>query len=287
MDPQHLEVRLVDGFRLSATVYQKSNTTRDGNRVVLINSATAVKRAFYEPYACFLAEQGYTVVTFDYRGIGDSRPASLRGFEARLRDWGELDIAGMIDWITAEFKPSRLFVVAHSIGGQLVALAGNNSLISAMVTVAAQHGYWKLYDSPKRYQQYVSARFLVPTLTAICGYLPMKFFRHGEDMPVDVALEWANWCLNPNYMFGDETLRSRDNIKLLRAPLLSISIEDDRWATERAVDCLMQFYSGAKISRRHVRLSEVGADSIGHFGFFKAARLPTLWRDTSEWLGQQ
>ena len=40
---------------------------------VLIGGAMGVRQAFYRPFAQWLADQGYVVATFDYRGVGDSR----------------------------------------------------------------------------------------------------------------------------------------------------------------------------------------------------------------------
>ena len=54
---------------------------------VLIGGAMGVRQSFYRPFAQWLADQGYVVATFDYRGVGDSRGPSLRGFEADLFAW--------------------------------------------------------------------------------------------------------------------------------------------------------------------------------------------------------
>jgi predicted alpha/beta hydrolase len=35
-----------------------------------------------------LTECGYFTLTYDYRGIGNSKPESLKGFQANLEDWG-------------------------------------------------------------------------------------------------------------------------------------------------------------------------------------------------------
>jgi len=40
---------------------------------VLINSATAVPRKVYRGFAGYLAGRGCAVLTYDYRGTGDSR----------------------------------------------------------------------------------------------------------------------------------------------------------------------------------------------------------------------
>ena len=53
---------------------------------VLIAPAMGVNQDYYADFAAWLAREGYLVLTFDYRGMGASRPAerqrSLRGFDA-------------------------------------------------------------------------------------------------------------------------------------------------------------------------------------------------------------
>lgn len=55
-----------DGFALAATSYVPA--TNPSATVVLINAATAVPQGYYRAFATFLAGQGYTAITYDYRG---------------------------------------------------------------------------------------------------------------------------------------------------------------------------------------------------------------------------
>src|SRR3712207_8056259 len=84
-----LTIPATDGFSLAATQFGGDGDAAE--RVVLIAPATGVKRRLYRPFSEFLAAGGFGVVTWDWRGTGDSRPASLRGFEATMRQWGERD----------------------------------------------------------------------------------------------------------------------------------------------------------------------------------------------------
>ena len=83
-----------DGYALGATVFAPQGHPRGA---VLINSATAVPRKIYRGFATYLAQHGFAVLTYDYRGTAGSRPASLRGFHVRMRDWATLDAAAAID----------------------------------------------------------------------------------------------------------------------------------------------------------------------------------------------
>ncbi|MFN9105650.1 MAG: serine aminopeptidase domain-containing protein, partial [Betaproteobacteria bacterium] len=87
-----------DGFELHATTFGDAHRCR---AAVLIAPGMGIEQHFYAAFAQWLAEQGFLVVTFDYRGIGHSRPPqyrrSLRGFEADVMTWARRDCAAMID----------------------------------------------------------------------------------------------------------------------------------------------------------------------------------------------
>src|SRR5688500_3934207 len=82
-----------DGYPLSATSFIPDNPN---GKVVLINSATGVKQKYYSDFAAYLAHGGYQVYTYDYRGIGGSRPKTLNGCKATMAEWGTKDYHSMI-----------------------------------------------------------------------------------------------------------------------------------------------------------------------------------------------
>jgi predicted alpha/beta hydrolase len=286
IETHQTHIPAADGLPLAATIYRREDQPAP-DRVVLVNAAMGVRRHFYDRYARFLAQEGFVVVTFDFRGIGESRPAQLRHYAARLRDWGEQDTAGAIDWLDERFPGARLLVVGHSAGGQIVALAPNNHRLAGMLTVASQSGYWRLYNVPEKYRLLVLWKVVLPGLANLCGYLPGRRLGMGADIPKGVILEWARWCLQPHYCFGDDRLPARENAKRFTAPLLAYSMADDEWAPARAVDSLLSYYVNAQKTRRHVRPHELGVRAIGHFGFFKEQFKPTLWHESAAWLNQQ
>ena len=65
-----------DRYLLGATLFLPRGAKR---HAVLINSATAVPRKIYRAFAGYLARRGCAVLTYDYRGTGDSRQKSPVG----------------------------------------------------------------------------------------------------------------------------------------------------------------------------------------------------------------
>jgi len=266
-----------DGLLLSATVFFREPRP---SRVVIVSNATGTPKRFYRHFAQALAEAGYVALTYDYRGIGGSRPASLRGFEARARDWGLLDMAGVIDWVRNEYRPERLFHVGHSVGGQVAGMLDNSDAIDGMITLSAQSGYWGVQGGEQKLVVAVHVHVTLPLLSHLVGYMPWSWLGPAEDLPKGVALEWCRWCRNPRYLLGDDSL-PLERFADFQAPVLAYSIDDDKWGTRRAVDQMMSAYPN--VERRHVVPTEHGLPSLGHFGYFRPAARP-LWAEGIAWL---
>src|SRR5512145_1051415 len=111
-------VRAADGTALSARAFGDPATSRAG---VLIVPAMGVDQRYYAAFAGWLAEQGYFAVTFDYRGMGRSRPPefsrSLRGFPGDVVTWATQDVPAVVDYVAARIEGRPLLWVGHSLGG--------------------------------------------------------------------------------------------------------------------------------------------------------------------------
>lgn len=270
-----------DGHALAATLREPAQ--RDAKAFVLIGSATAVPRQFYGKFARYLAEAGFAALTFDYRGVGGSKPKSLRGFSARMRDWAALDLTAAIDFAAKQAAGRPLLLVGHSFGGQALGLVPNSQKISRALLVAAQVGYWRLFPPPENYRIYVRLRFVGPAVAHAFGYVP-GWLGVGVDLPKGVFLEWAGWCMNPRYLFDDATLETRKNFPNYTGALRAIGLADDKWAPPVAVQLLLDGYTGTKPEHLTIAPADVGAAKIGHFGFFRAEHRDTLWKQAAEWL---
>lgn len=274
-----------DGYELGATHFAPSSSPAESPGVIVINAATATPQTFYFHCARFFAGHGYDVYTYDYRGIGRSAPPSLRGFEAWVHTLAEQDIPAVLDWVHAEHPDQPLIYMGHSVGGQLMGMVDNASLIDRSVTFSSQSGYWKLQGGNQKYMVFISMYVLFPLLTRLFGYFPWKRFAGGEDLPKGAALEWARWCRSPNYLFDDTRLPHLDRYQKFTQPLLAYCFSDDDWGTREAIHSLMGHYSNADLQYRYTSPEEHSRSSIGHFGYFKRGS-ESLWEDTLSWLRQ-
>jgi predicted alpha/beta hydrolase len=278
-----------DGYPLGATLYLPRGAKR---HAVLINSATAVPRRIYKGFASYLASRGCAVLTYDYRGTGDSRQQSLAGynrsrslvgFKASMSDWAALDVTAAVGWMRERYHTMPLGYVGHSFGGQALGLLPNNTEVARALFVAAQAGYWGLMTAPERYRIYVLLKFVGVPITNMMGYAPARTGL-GMDLPKGVFLEWVRWVMSERYLFDDVRLRALSNFPRYRGALRALSFSDDPWATRPAVDLLCSGFSSIKPDVATITPADVGATKIGHFGFFRPEHRDTLWRGAAEWL---
>jgi predicted alpha/beta hydrolase len=276
-------IAAADGYRLSGTLFEPDSPSR--RPAVVHASATGVKRGFYEAYARHLTGEGMTVLTFDYRGIGGSRPASLRGFHATMRDWGEKDLDAAISWLAARRPDDPIALTGHSVGGQLAGFASNRTRLVVMQFVASQSGYWRHWTGPRKPIVALIWHAVIPAFTHAFGYMPSGWLGLGEDLPKGVALEWARWGRSRNYIMDHVDERTRDGYRSVAAPLRALSFTDDElYAPKAAVAHLLSFYSGAPREWIHLDPGDRGLRSIGHWGFFRSRAGEALWPETVEWL---
>lgn len=278
---ESLEIAARDGYRLGATLYRPAATN---GRAVLVNSAAGVKQGYYGKFAAYLAARGFTVLTYDYRGIGQSRPRSLRGFAARMSDWIGPDAAGALAALGAAAPGARRFAVGHSIGGHAVGY-GLSGALDAALTVGSQNAYWKHWSGARRAGVWFMVHAGLPLLARLFGYFPSRLLGQGEDLPMAATVEWAGWCRHPQYLVG--ALGAEQSYARFAAPLRAYAIADDGLAPPRAVAALLELFPRAKSEMRSVTPQEVGAEAIGHFGFFRERFRDTLWREAADWLERQ
>jgi predicted alpha/beta hydrolase len=278
-----ITVTTTDQFSLYGTLFEPAASNQ---RFVLINSAMAVKRAFYAKYAAYLAGRGFTVLTYDYRGIGESRPASLRGFKAQLWQWGALDFAAVVQWIRAQYPDDKLLAVGHSMGGQVLGLTPESQHITAFLGVTVTSAYWKWWTGFPRWRLFFLMHIWIPKLILLLGYVPGRAAL-GEDLPAGIAWDWARGGRSPQYIYDLYGHTEHDYFGQFTAPFLAYSFSDDSYAPRAAVESMLSFYPNAPIVHKHLKPSDVGAPSIGHFGFFRSKMEATLWAESTEWLTQQ
>ena len=143
MNKQTLQVN--GAVSLALRVYEPAGAARAS---VVIGGAMGVRQSFYEAFARWMAQQGFRVTTFDYRGHGDSLHGAMRDVKADLFDWAQ-DYEAVISAAKAALPMQPLYLLGHSLGAQLPGLLRKPGQVDGLLSVAAGSGYWR-DNAPKR-----------------------------------------------------------------------------------------------------------------------------------------
>jgi predicted alpha/beta hydrolase len=270
-EAQHTKTVITeDGFAIATRVFEPASAARG---TLIVNGATGAPQSYYARFASFAAKRGLRAVTYDYRGIGASRPGRLRGFSASMSDWAFFDARAVHADVRAR-HPGPVVLVGHSFGGQLVGLVEELRHADAALFVGAQLGYYGHWQGSERLRLAAIWHVVAPILSRTFGFLP-GWAGLGVDLPAGVAEEWARWCRSPDYLIRDYPEAS-DRYARFRVPSLFYSFTDDDFAPEPAVTALLDRLSPHVLHRRFAP-SDIGAERVGHFGFFRPEHKRTLW----------
>jgi predicted alpha/beta hydrolase len=285
-------LRARDGYCLGARAWSVADAPAPG-WAALINAGAGIAGGYYDRFAAFLAESGIPTLIYDYRGIGRSRPTSLKGFEASVEQWGSMDCAAALDWVATRFPRARRIVVGHSIGGFVAGFVTNGALIDRMLLVGAHTGYWRDYAASARPAMFLLWHVLMPAVTRAVGYFPGRRLHLLEDLPKGIALEWASrrkpefwWHLRREDGAPDVELINhlKARFSSIACPTLALRFIDDPFATSAATDRILGLYTDTSPVQLVLGPADVNGQQIGHFGFFRSRFRELLWSRVLEHL---
>ncbi|KAE9640348.1 alpha/beta fold hydrolase [Pseudomonas sp. PB106] len=275
-----------DGYVLGGLTWRHASA--DAQRpVVIINAATSVRCRHYSRFAAYLFANGFDVITYDYRGIGESRHASIKGLKASWTDWGALDFEAMLKRAQREFPGQPIDVVGHSFGGCAAGLGESGRVIRRLVTVGAQFAYWRDYAPEHRWRMFGKWHVVMPLLTLFCGFFPGKRLGWLEDTPTGVVRDWSRSAAQYERRPSGHALMKKTGalpFASVRAQTLAISISDDPYGTIPAIERLLGYFCNATKTHLRIEPQDIGEQQVGHFAFFRSEYQATLWPIALTWL---
>ena len=280
-----IALRCDDGVVLAAHWYEPGPQRGAARAVAVINAATGVPQGFYRAFAQWLAQRGYAVLTYDYRGIGPSRRGPIGGETATMRDWGRLDMSAAL--AAAERRRDAgngarlpLLLIGHSFGGHGLGLAHGVGQADAILTVASQLADWRLWTGLHRWLTAFFVYALLPGVAHLFGHAPGWSLGGGSAMPLpkQVALEWARWGRRRGFLFSDPDLRADLSLHRFAGTAHLWNVSDDlTYAPPRTVDALAAMFVNATVGRSTLNPADVGLTRIGHFSAFRREAGGRIW----------
>ncbi len=264
---EKLTLTTKDQCQLSAHIFKPGKSNQ---KIILINSATGVKQQVYFSFAQFFAEQGFTVITYDYRGIGLSKPEKMRNFKASMRTWGNEDFKRLTEFVIENFPDYQKFCLGHSVGALIIGMNENSKVFERFIFVATQNAFIGNLKWKTKLEAFFGFGFAQPFFTELFGYFPAHWFGLGESLPKNCAYDWRTLILNRKST-GKLLLKTNDYSKELNQKVLVLYAEDDVWLTDKGVKSLLNdVYPNLKPDYRFLQTSESEKGEIGHVNFFRS-----------------
>ncbi len=248
----------------------------NNHKVLLINSATGVRQHVYFSFAQFFTEKGFTVITYDYRGIGLSKPQRMRNFDASMRMWGSEDYKVITQFIIDEFPDYQKFCLGHSVGALILGMNKDSEIFDKFIFVGTQNAFIGHLRWRTKVEALLGFGIAQPFFTELFGYFPAHWFGLGESLPKNCAYDWRTLILNPKST-NKLLFKTEDFSKDLKQKVFVIQAEDDAWLTDKGVKSLLNdTYPNLKPTYRLIKTSESEKGEIGHINFFRKYNM-NLW----------
>ncbi len=283
-DAQPLSFTAADGTPLSGMLYEpQASAGASAKACVLVAGGLGIGQRFYAPFAHWLAQRGYRVLTFDLRGMGASRRPehrrSLRGLDADMLTWARQDFAAAVMRLAEQSPDGRVALVGHSLGMHHAGMttAAAQQRIARAVSVAAGSGYWRDWAPASRRKAPWMLHLAAPLLTPVLGWFPGKRLRMVGDLPGPAMRQWSRWCRHPEFAWGAEPDRVLPSLRAARFPIHCLSFTDDEAMTENCTRKLLAALPNAPSQLQIVAPADLGLTAIGHVGAFRSEVGAAVW----------
>lgn len=268
-----------DGVEITTRVYTPE--TPCGSMGLIIAPALGVPQGFYGEMARFFQDRGIGVLTLDYRGTGGARTSDTDQF--RLEEWGRYDMDAAIRYARTQWD--RVFLLGHSVGGQLCPLAPAGEELDGMILVGASFPHWRGWGFPRNLYMAFFWHGMLPLLALGRRYFPTRMLGLSrENMPVGFIRQWGQWARQKAYVTCPDLGIDTAGFQSFSAPVLSFGFDDDTYAPEANIERLHRALPRADVLFRFLKGRRFHAKGMGHFGFFRADRARGLWQETSAWM---
>lgn len=121
---QELKIKTEDGYSLNSWIYEPKKEN-DKDTVLILAYPDAGNMSYFVYHSAILANSGYTVVTFDYRGFGKSDDFEINPNFLYYNEF-VTDLQSVTRMISEKFEGKKLGLWGMSMGTTIIARAYPN-----------------------------------------------------------------------------------------------------------------------------------------------------------------
>ncbi len=232
-------LELADGSRTAITIFR--DNLGDAAPLLLFFPAMGVEASYYQPFAEALALRGWIVISADLRGLGHSSVRPRRGVDYGYEEMIELDYRAVFAEAEHRFPGHPLYVMGHSLGGQLASLFLSRYRIktAGLVLIAACSVHYSGWEWSDRWRL-AFGLLVFPPVARLWGYHPGHRLGFGGRAGRQQILDWCRQGRTGQYRLLKSGFDYEKALGEWRGPVLAIPLEGDSFAPPRAMKNLYQ-----------------------------------------------
>ena len=246
--------------------------------------AMGVAASFYAPFAEALARAtGGVAALADLRGQGDGAGLARHGARFGYREIVAQDIPSLVAAIGAQFPGRPVYLVGHSLGGQLGSLAAVHvgAHLAGLILVASGTAHHRAWPKALRFRAALTVQ-AVRLVAAVLPWYPGRLLGFGGDQPRRLMADWSYNARTGRYRCAGSTIDYEEALHALALPVLSIELRGDPVAPTGATSELLAKLAACAISRR--RIDGVLADAPWRRHFSWARKPDIVVAEIGAWL---
>ena len=185
-----------------------------------------------EGLARFFVERGWRVVTFDFRGHGESTPPARGSRGPSYDDLVFADLPAIFAFAGAYGVPARpVVLVGHSLGGHVGLAAQGAGLVDFDAIVAVASDVWlrELEPSPARWMVKLATLRATRAICTRFGRFPSRALRLGSDDETAALMgDFARFAQTGFWLSADGRRDYLASLANVRVPVLEVVSDGDR-----------------------------------------------------------
>jgi predicted alpha/beta hydrolase len=287
---ESIDIRTGDGWSLRADVHEPGGTPV--GVAVLAHAMMARRSEFDRPkgagVATRLVARGWRVVSFDFRGHGDSGPPARDGASYGYDDFVARDLPAVHECARSRLRrKTPVVLVGHSLGGHVGLAAQGTGLVSfdGIVCVGANVWLGDLEPSRARWLVKRAALAAIVAVSRRVGRFPARLLRMASDDESRPYVEdFERFARTGAWTSADGSADYLAGLGAVRVPVLQLVSDGDR--LECVPECGVRFVARCAGGHEVIRVTvgDDGGPPPDHMGMVTSGRIGSAWERVEAWM---